>query len=84
VRRAADRNESILQIVTRKLRTGASPARYAHSNESLAGDGLGSKEIFMKLRNLFLGVVALIVLAGSVVPANAAAYRHHHRHHHRR
>ena len=36
---------------------------------------------FMKLRTLFLAAIALVVLAGSVVPTNAYA-RHHHRHHH--
>jgi hypothetical protein len=35
----------------------------------------------MKLRTLFLAAIALVVLAGSVVPANAYN-RHHHRHHH--
>lgn len=34
----------------------------------------------MKLRALFLAVIAVVVLAGSVVPANAFA--HHHKHHH--
>jgi hypothetical protein len=34
----------------------------------------------MKLRTLFLAVIAVVVLAGSVVPANAFA--HHHKHHH--
>jgi hypothetical protein len=38
----------------------------------------------MKLRNLLLAVVGLVVLAGSVIPANAAYHhRHHHRRHHR-
>jgi hypothetical protein len=36
----------------------------------------------MKLSSLFLAVVAFVVLAGAVVPANASTYRHHHRHHH--
>jgi hypothetical protein len=35
----------------------------------------------MKLRSLFLAVVAFVVLAGAVIPANASTY-HHHRHHH--
>ncbi len=35
----------------------------------------------MKLRNLMLGAIALIVLVGSCVPANAQ--HHHHRRHHR-
>ena len=34
----------------------------------------------MKLRTLFLAVIAVVVLAGSVVPANA--FVHHHKHHH--
>ena len=39
----------------------------------------------MKLRTLFLAAVAFVVLAGSVVPANAATHhRRHHRHHHHR
>jgi hypothetical protein len=36
----------------------------------------------MKLRTMFLAAIALVVLAGSVVPANANARRHHHHHHH--
>jgi hypothetical protein len=36
----------------------------------------------MKLRTLFLAAIALVVLAGSVVPTNAYARRHHHHHHH--
>ena len=40
------------------------------------------KEIFpMKMRTMFLAVVALVVLGGLTVPANAIG-RHHHRHHH--
>ena len=39
----------------------------------------------MKLRTLLLAGIALVVLVGSVVPANAATHhRRHHRHHHRR
>jgi hypothetical protein len=34
----------------------------------------------MKVRALFLAVIAVLVLAGSVVPANA--FSHHHKHHH--
>jgi hypothetical protein len=38
----------------------------------------------MKLfRNLLLALIAFTVVAGSVVPANAAV-RHHRRHHHHR
>jgi hypothetical protein len=39
----------------------------------------------MKIRNILLGFIAFVVLAGSVVPANAAVHhrRHHRRHHHR-
>lgn len=36
----------------------------------------------MKMRNVVLGVIALIVLAGMTVPANAAVHHRHHRHHH--
>jgi len=36
----------------------------------------------MKIRNLLLAVLAFVVLAGSVVPANAASHRRHHGHHH--
>jgi hypothetical protein len=39
----------------------------------------------MKLRNWLLGAIALIVLVGSVVPAEAQHHhRRHRRHHHRR
>jgi hypothetical protein len=44
---------------------------------------------FMKIRNLLLGVVAFVILAGSVAPAQAQGRhhgrhpRHHHRHHRR-
>jgi hypothetical protein len=37
---------------------------------------------YMKMRNVLLGVIALIVLAGMAVPANAAVHHRHHRHHH--
>ena len=37
----------------------------------------------MKIRNLFLAVIAFVVLAGSVVPANAAGHHRHHHHHHK-
>jgi hypothetical protein len=39
----------------------------------------------MKLRNWLLGAIALIVMVGSVVPAEAQYHRHHRRHyrHHR-
>jgi hypothetical protein len=38
------------------------------------------------LRNLLLALFAFTVLAGSVVPANAAIFHHHraHHHHHKR
>jgi hypothetical protein len=36
----------------------------------------------MKMRNVLLGVIALIVFAGMAVPANAAVHHRHHRHHH--
>jgi hypothetical protein len=36
----------------------------------------------MKMRNVVLGVLAVILLAGAALPANAMGYRHH-RHHHR-
>lgn len=43
---------------------------------------LSERDFFMKLRTLLLAAVALVVLAGSVVPANAAVHhRRHHRHH---
>ncbi|WP_281245504.1 hypothetical protein [Granulicella pectinivorans] len=35
----------------------------------------------MKIRHLLLGAIALIVLVGSVVPAEAQYHRHHRRHH---
>jgi hypothetical protein len=39
----------------------------------------------MKLRNLFLALVAFAVLAGSVVPAHAAGKHHKkHGHHHKK
>ena len=34
------------------------------------------------LRNLLLALIAFTVVAGSAMPAHAAAVRHHHRHHH--
>ncbi|HEV2709449.1 MAG TPA: hypothetical protein VGU67_04480 [Edaphobacter sp.] len=37
----------------------------------------------MKIRNLILGAIAFVALAGAVVPANAAVHHHHHRRHHR-
>ncbi len=39
----------------------------------------------MKIRNVMLAVIAFVVLAGSVIPANAMArhHRHHHYRHHR-
>jgi len=47
---------------------------------------LSERNSFMKLRTFFLAAIALVVLAGSVVPANAAGHHHrrHHRHHPRR
>lgn len=42
---------------------------------------LTRREFTMKIRRLFLAVVALTILAGLAVPANAMG-RHHHRHHH--
>jgi hypothetical protein len=41
--------------------------------------------ISMKIRTLLFAVIAFVVLAGSVVPANAAGRHHHkgHRHHHK-
>jgi hypothetical protein len=39
----------------------------------------------VKIRNLILGAIAFVVLAGTVVvPANAAVHHRHRRHHHRR
>jgi hypothetical protein len=37
----------------------------------------------MKLRALFLALIAVVVLAGSVVPANAFSHHHHKHHHHK-
>ena len=38
----------------------------------------------MKMRNVLLGILGLVILAGSALPANAMAHpRHHHRRHHR-
>ncbi|WP_255462207.1 hypothetical protein [Granulicella sp. WH15] len=39
----------------------------------------------MKMRNMLLGLLGVVLLAGSAIPAHAAGYphhRHHHRHHH--
>ena len=36
----------------------------------------------MKIRNLMLALFGLVVLAGSVIPAQAAGRHHHHHHHH--
>ncbi|WP_263369102.1 hypothetical protein [Edaphobacter dinghuensis] len=39
----------------------------------------------MKIRNLILGAIAFVMLAGTVAPANAAVHHRHRRHrHHRR
>ncbi len=38
----------------------------------------------MKFRTLLLAVLAFTVLAGSVVPANAATHKHHKKHHHKK
>ncbi len=48
--------------------------------------GWGSEEGFnMKMfRNLLLAAIAFTVVAGAVVPANAAVRHHHRAHHHRR
>ena len=43
---------------------------------------VGPKEFSMKLRVVLFAVVAVVVLAGSVVPANASSHHRHHRHHH--
>jgi hypothetical protein len=42
-----------------------------------------SKGVHMKLRRIVVALFAFVVLAGSVVPAEAARH-HRHRHHHRR
>jgi hypothetical protein len=50
------------------------------------GGWVGKRIFAMKMfRNLLLAVIAFTVVAGSVVPANAAM-RHHHRarHHHKK
>jgi hypothetical protein len=46
---------------------------------------LFERDSIMKLRMLFLAAIAFVVLAGSVVPANAKSHHHHrhHGHHHR-
>jgi hypothetical protein len=55
---------------------------------SLTGDGgtaagRTTRRFAMKIRNLMLGAIALIVLVGSCVPANAQYHhRRHRRHHH--
>jgi hypothetical protein len=36
----------------------------------------------MKFRNLILALFGLVLLAGTVIPAQAEGYHHHHRHHH--
>jgi hypothetical protein len=38
----------------------------------------------MKIRAFVLALLAFAVLAGSVVPANAATHRHHKKHHHKK
>jgi hypothetical protein len=38
----------------------------------------------MKIRTLLLAVLAFTVLAGAVVPANAAIHKHHKKHHHKK
>jgi hypothetical protein len=38
----------------------------------------------MKVRRLVLALVALVVFAGSVVPAHAATRHHHKKHHHKK
>jgi hypothetical protein len=40
------------------------------------------RKFIMKLRTLLVAAIAIVVLAGTVVPANAYG-RHHRRHHHR-
>jgi hypothetical protein len=47
---------------------------------------LGRQEVshMMKFRTLLLAVLAFTVLAGSVVPANAATHKHHKKHHHKK
>jgi hypothetical protein len=38
----------------------------------------------MKIRAFLLALLAFTVLAGSVVPANAATHKHHKKHHHKK
>jgi hypothetical protein len=60
---------------------------YACSQASVARklERASSGGFCMKIRNILLAVVALVILAGAVVPANAQGHhRRHHRHHHRR
>jgi hypothetical protein len=61
-------------------RPGYASANLQITRKSGAGEGF-----FMKLRTLFLAAIALVVLAGAVVPANAKSHHrhHHHSHHHR-
>jgi hypothetical protein len=51
--------------------------------DDLGGWGPGRGFDMKMFRNLLLAVIAFTVLAGSVVPANAAVHHHrtHHRHH---
>lgn len=61
---------------------GVYKRRYPTSNlQTTRKSGCLKGSLFMKLRTLLLAAIAFVVLAGSVVPANAAT-RHHHRHHH--
>jgi len=55
-----------------------------HQNEYLGRVPVDFQEESMKLRNWLLGAIALIVMVGSVVPAEAQYHRHHRRHRHHR
>jgi hypothetical protein len=66
-------------VVRKDHGRGTLPLTYRPLERVVAG------EAQMKLRTLFLAAVALVVLAGAVVPASAKSHHHrHHRHHHHR
>ena len=62
---------------------GISKQRYAELSSWSDFKGFGrNKGSVMKVRRLVLALVALVVFAGSVVPAHAATRHHHKKHHH--
>ncbi len=54
-----------------------------HSKERMAGLGQ-FLEGFVKIRHFILAALTFVILAGSVVPAEAAGHRHHKKHHHKK